>query len=269
MKYRWSLPESPPAGLADSLAGDLGISPVLAQCLVNRGVAEPDAAARFLRPQPQGFGGPVACCPNMAAAVQRLLRARQRGEPLVIFGDYDVDGVTSTALLLETLRALGWNVNYYLPHRMDEGYGLTREAAENCLQKHPAHVAAGGGLRLDLRGHHRLARPKRDRSHRARSPPGFRAAAPGRGAGQSAFGGPARDRSSVRRGWPSNWPTPWSSSSAKTGARPLSNYDLRPHLDLVALGTIADLVPLTGENRILASAGLERLTRRCGPAWWH
>src|SRR5205085_5994548 len=57
--------------------------------------------------------------------------------PLVIFGDYDVDGVTSTALLLEVLRALGWTAQHYLPHRIDEGYGLSQDAIENCLKKFP------------------------------------------------------------------------------------------------------------------------------------
>ena len=128
MKNRWSLPDAPPAGLAAALAAALGIPPLLAQCLVNRGIIERDQAARFLRPRLRDLADPLLL-PNMAAAVQRLLLARRRGEPLVIFGDYDVDGVTATALLLETLRALGWNVNYYLPHRMDEGYGLSRDGA--------------------------------------------------------------------------------------------------------------------------------------------
>src|SRR5208282_1520851 len=63
--------------------------------------------------------------------------------PLVIFGDYDVDGVTSTALLLEVMRPLGWRVDFYLPHRMDEGYGLSRDAVENCLKKFPPSPGAG------------------------------------------------------------------------------------------------------------------------------
>src|SRR5207253_4562762 len=78
--------------------------------------------------------------PNMAAAVERLLRARAQNEALVIFGDYDVDGVTSTALMLQTLRPLGWTVHAYLPHRMDEGYGLSQEAVENCLKKFPVNL---------------------------------------------------------------------------------------------------------------------------------
>ena len=73
----------------------------------------------------------------MDEAVERLLRAREQNEPLVIFGDYDVDGVTSTALLVEVLRALGWRVDFYLPNRMDEGYGLSADGVENCLKKFP------------------------------------------------------------------------------------------------------------------------------------
>jgi single-stranded DNA-specific DHH superfamily exonuclease len=64
-------------------------------------------------------------------------RAREQNEPLVIFGDYDVDGVTSTALLTEVLRALGWKVEFYLPNRLDEGYGLSADGVENCLKKFP------------------------------------------------------------------------------------------------------------------------------------
>ena len=136
MKYRWSLSPPQPA-LAGQLAGTLRIPPLLAQCLLNRGLSEPAAITAFLQPRLKQLADPFLL-PNMAAAVERLLQARQRNEPLVIFGDYDVDGVTSTALLLEVLRPLGWKVHYYLPHRMDEGYGLSQEAVENCLAKFPA-----------------------------------------------------------------------------------------------------------------------------------
>src|SRR6185295_19232703 len=73
--------------------------------------------------------------PNIDCAVDRLLFARESGERVVIFGDYDVDGVTSTALLIEVMQALGWKVDYYLPHRLEEGYGLSQEGVENCLVK--------------------------------------------------------------------------------------------------------------------------------------
>src|SRR5882672_9558387 len=135
MKFRWSLAPAQPL-LAGQLANLLRIPPLFAQCLLNRGLSEPAAIGGFLEPRLKQLADPFLL-PNMAAAVERLFRARQRGELVVIFGDYDVDGVTSTALLLEVLRALGWAADYYLPHRRDEGYGLSQEAVEGCLKKCP------------------------------------------------------------------------------------------------------------------------------------
>ena len=138
MKFRWSLAPPQPL-LAGQLAASLKISPLLAQCLLNRGFSEPRAIENFLSPRLKNLADPFLL-PNMAAAVERLLRAREQNEPLVIFGDYDVDGVTSTALLVEVLRALGWQVDFYLPNRMDEGYGLSADGVENCLKKFPVKL---------------------------------------------------------------------------------------------------------------------------------
>src|SRR2546421_4348369 len=135
MKFRWSLAPAQPA-LAKSLATELQITPLLAQCLLNRGLSDPEAIQRFLHPRLKQLADPFLL-PNMEAAVARLFCARERSERLVIFGDYDVDGVTATALLTEVLRGLGWTVDYYLPHRMDEGYGLSRSGVENCLKRFP------------------------------------------------------------------------------------------------------------------------------------
>jgi single-stranded-DNA-specific exonuclease len=263
MKYRWSLPDATPAGVAASLAAGLGVSPLLAQCLVNRGITGPDHAARFLRPRLKDLADP-SLLPNMAAAVQRLLLARRLGQPLVIFGDYDVDGVTSTALLLETLRALGWTVSYYLPRRMEEGYGLSREAAEHCLQKQPVPLmlavdcgstAAGTiawlgqqGTEVIVLDHHQVSAPPPPAvalvNPRLADPPGPEFCSAG-----LAF---KLAHALVKQ-------------LRQDGDPAAVKYDLRCHLDLVALGTIADLVPLTGENRIFASAGLEWLTQTRRP----
>ncbi|MEI8043779.1 MAG: DHH family phosphoesterase, partial [Verrucomicrobiota bacterium] len=135
MKFRWTL-APPQTALAERLAADLKLPPLLAQCLLNRGLSDPAPITGFLQPRLKDLADPFLL-PNMAAAVERLFQARQRNEPLVIFGDYDVDGVTSTALLLEFLRALGWTAHCYLPHRMDEGYGLSQDGVENCLRKFP------------------------------------------------------------------------------------------------------------------------------------
>jgi single-stranded-DNA-specific exonuclease len=121
MKFRWSLAPPQPL-LAGQLAAQLKIPPLLAQCLLNRGFSEPVVIRDFLQPRLKNLADPFLL-PNMDAAVGRLLHARGQNEPLVIFGDYDTDGVTSTALLVEVLRTLGWKVDFYLTNLMDEGYG--------------------------------------------------------------------------------------------------------------------------------------------------
>src|SRR5439155_1587208 len=138
MKFRWLI-ASPQPLLSGQLAMSQKLSPLLAQCLLNRGLSEPAAISTYLKPRLKPLADPFLR-PNMSAAVERLLIARQRDEMLVIFGDYDVDGVTSTALLLEVLRTLGWRAGHYLPHRMDEGYGLSPDAVEHCLNKVPANL---------------------------------------------------------------------------------------------------------------------------------
>jgi len=141
MKFRWSLAPPQPL-LAGQLAAQFKIPPLLAQCLLNRGFSEPSAIENFLSPRLKNLADPFLL-PNMAAAVGRLLRAREQNESLIIFGDYDVDGVTSTALLVEVLRPLGWKVDFYLPNRMDEGYGLSADGVENCLKKFSAAESSG------------------------------------------------------------------------------------------------------------------------------
>src|SRR5580693_7961799 len=100
MKFRWMLPPPQPL-LAGQLAAALKIPPLLAQCLLNRGFSEPAEIGNFLEPRLKQLADPFLL-PGMETAVERLFRARERNESLVIFGDYDVDGVTSTALLAET-----------------------------------------------------------------------------------------------------------------------------------------------------------------------
>ena len=288
MKFRWSLAPPQPL-LAAQLAASLRIPPLLVQCLLNRGLSEPASITGFLQPRLKQLADPFLL-PNMAAAVERLLQARQRNEPLVIFGDYDVDGVTSTALLLEVLRPLGWNAQYYLPHRMDEGYGLSQDGVENCLAKFPATLllavdcgstAVASIATLRQRGvdvivldHHQVSSP---------APAATALVNPQLGVPQ-----PAHDTQPDASSNPCNPIHACNSPVAFTelcsaglafklahallkrgresGLPGAADFDLRPLLDLVALGTIADIVPLNGENRILVTAGLERLntTRRPG-----
>jgi single-stranded-DNA-specific exonuclease len=269
MKYRWTLATPQPL-LTEALAKQLKISALLAQCLVNRGFDEPAAIENFLSPRLKNLADPFLL-PNMAAAADRLFLARERDEPLVIFGDYDVDGVTSTTLLLETLRKLGWRVEAYLPNRLDEGYGLSRDGVENCLKKFPAKLLLavdcgstavetiawlkGQGVEVIVLDHHQVSNP-----------------APA----AVALVNPQLTQTSNLK--TQNFTELCSAGLAfklahallkrgrETGLAGAAEFDLKPLLDLVALGTIADLVPLTGENRMLVTAGLEKLntTQRPG-----
>ena len=132
MKYRWSIAQSQPLA-SSTLARQLGISPLLAQCLLNRGCEEPDVIQRFLDPRLKNLADPELI-PGMNAAVDRLKIAIENREPIAVFGDYDVDGVTSAAILVETLSAFGAQVSVYLPRRMEEGYGLTEAGAKACIE---------------------------------------------------------------------------------------------------------------------------------------
>lgn len=265
MNCRWSLTPAQP-NLAQELAAALRLSPMLAQCLLNRGVSHCSSATAFLEPRLKHLSDPFLL-PDMEQAVQRLFRAREQGEALVVFGDYDVDGVTSTTLLYLVLTRLGWKVSYYLPHRLEEGYGLSLDAAGNCFTGRSATLLLavdcgsnsastiqwlkGRGIDTIVLDHHQVSGPPSEllalvNPHRQDRPETrFRELCSVGLAFKLAH-------AIVKYGRLNSWPDALA-------------FDLRPLLDLVALGTIADLVPLTGENRILVSAGLEYLNRRARP----
>jgi single-stranded-DNA-specific exonuclease len=281
MKFRWSL-APPQLPLAGQLANALKIPPLLAQCLLNRGLTEPAAIAAFLQPRLKQLADPFLL-PNMGAAVERLFQARQRNEPLVIFGDYDVDGVTSTALLLQVLRALGWTAHCYLPHRLDEGYGLSQDGVENCLRKFPVPlllavdcgstaVASIAWLRergadVIVLDHHQVSSSPPAATALVNPQLGVASPAPTPSCNASnPFDScnPFTELCSV--GLAFKLAHALLKRGREAGLPGAADFDLRPLLDLVALGTIADIVPLTGENRPLVSIGLQRLatTQRPG-----
>ena len=270
MRYRWRMAAAQPA-VARRLTEILGLSPLLAQCLINRGFADPAAAERFLNPRLRDLADPFAL-PNMAAAVGRLFAARERDEGVIIFGDYDVDGVTATALLREFLGTLGWNVSHYLPHRLEEGYGLSLVAVEKCLQQatgtllvavdcgstavEPIQWLGGRGVDVLVFDHHQASDPL---------PPAVAIVNPQLGKVSNA-GERLPFSELCSAGLAFKLAHALVKEGRKRGLPEFAEYDIRPFLDLVALGTIADLVPLIGENRILVAAGLERLnqTSRAG-----
>jgi single-stranded-DNA-specific exonuclease len=264
---RWVIAKPEPA-LAEALAGELHLAVALAQVLINRGYGDADKASQFLNPQLRQLGNPFDL-PEMAAAVDRILLAIENKERVTIYGDYDVDGVTSSALLQLVLRAAGATVTNFLPHRMDEGYGLTQDGIARCLKEHQPQLllAVDCGTSsvpeiADLKkrkvdtivlDHHEPAEKLPDCV--ALVNPKIVAANRIRGGGES----PRNSFAAT---------TPLASVGVsfklahallKRDRRLSEQIDLREHLDLVAVGTVADVVPLIGENRILVKAGLERL----------
>ncbi|MDA1272796.1 MAG: single-stranded-DNA-specific exonuclease RecJ [Verrucomicrobia bacterium] len=265
MKYVWKL-AAVEIERRDLLSQKLSLSPLLAQCLLNRGLSDPEEVRQFLDPRLKDLVDPFRL-PGMELAVDRLVEARQKGESIVLFGDYDVDGVTSTALLTVAFEDLGWRTRWYLPQRMDEGYGLSRDGVEKCLAIAPCSVllavdcgstatttidwVQSRGIDVIVLDHHQIASP----------PPNARALVNPRADPVDETTGMELCsvglsfkliHALVKRG-------------RETGSKLESDYDLRPLLDLVALGTIADLVPLIKESRILASAGLDHLQKNRRP----
>lgn len=245
----------------------LGISTTLAQCLLNRGIEQPDAMSSFISPSLKRLADPFRIV-DMELMVDLLLKARENGESLVIFGDYDADGVTATTLLLESLTAFGWKVNYYLPHRLDEGYGLSLDSVKNCVHQFNPDILLAvdcGSTAVDtikwlkdqgistlVLDHHQISIPK---------PPATALVNP-----LSQIKNNGHDTELCSVGLAFKLAHAILKRGRQTGMPGAYHYDIRKFLDLVAIGTIADLVPLTGENRILVNAGLARLekTRRTG-----
>src|SRR4051794_19111110 len=129
---RWII--APPSDRAAELAGRLKTSPVIAQVLLNRGIAEAEDCFQFLRPSLKCLHDPNLI-PNLPKAAERVARAIKAGERIVVYGDYDVDGITATAILWHAIKILGGQVDYYIPHRIDEGYGLNTGAITEIIDR--------------------------------------------------------------------------------------------------------------------------------------
>ncbi len=262
--FRWKIAQTN-LSAANQIAQQLRIPSLLALALANRGCASCTSALTYLEPRLAHLRDPFLL-PNMEAAVERLLRAHEHQECFVIFGDYDVDGVTSTALLTEFFRELGWHSVYYLPHRIEDGYGLSKDAVQKCIDRfHPKLILAvdcGSSsteiidhlrhtdVEVIVLDHHQVSSP---------APSAVAIVNP-------QLGGDPESRNLCSAGLAFKLAHALLKRCRALGWPKAETFDLRPLLDLVALGTIADLVPLTGENRIFVRAGLDRLrtTQRPG-----
>ncbi|HTM21736.1 MAG TPA: single-stranded-DNA-specific exonuclease RecJ [Kofleriaceae bacterium] len=269
----WKIAERDPAEVA-RLARALGVREVTARCLANRGFGSEAAARSFLEPR-LGELRPPAGLAGMDAAVGRLALAVARGERVGCFGDYDVDGVTTAALLSAWLRGLGVPVSTRVARR-DAGYGFgagdldwfagrgcTLIVTGDCGTSDQATIAAAAvrGIEVIVVDHHTV--PAAGQAHPAVAlvnPLRADSSFPFRGLASVglAFYLAAALRTRLRAD--GTW-----ARAAAAGGRGGAEPDLRDLLDLVAVGTLADLVPLRGENRILTAVGLGRLAARQRP----
>jgi single-stranded-DNA-specific exonuclease len=251
--------------LVQQVSARHGLPPLIARLMLNRGLSDPDEIIAFLEPSLERLTSPFDL-PDLEVAAVRLAQAVRRREPLVVYGDYDADGLTATCLLSQFFQELGLPCFPYIPDRLEEGYGLNQPALEelaskarllvtvDCGVSDAAEVAwaRDHGIDVIITDHHELP---------PELPPALAVVNPKRGgegypfemlAGVGvalllALGVRARLR---EEGWFKNHPEP----------------NLRNYLDLLVLGTAADVVPVLGENRILVRQGLQVLeeTRRPG-----
>jgi single-stranded-DNA-specific exonuclease len=244
-----------PAGQQDrvrSLAREAEISPALARLLINRGIDDAGKARAFLNPNLDDLNPPFLMC-GMREAVTRIQKALQGGELITVHGDYDADGITATVILVEVLRTLGGKVGYFLPSRFDEGYGLHREPLKrfkaegtglvitvdcgiNALSE--VSYAAEIGLDIIISDHHQQL---------VKLPESVTVVNPLQGGCTYPF----KELSGA--------------GIAFKLACALFEENRKPFpeelLDLAALGTAADVVPLIDENRVIVSAGLKVMRR--------
>ena len=250
---RFEVPPCPPGELAQ-LRAELGVSDALAQVLLRRGHGDPGAARAFLdgleEHPPSAFAG-------IGLAVETILGYAGRGARITVHGDYDVDGICSTAILLRTLRELGADVDSYIPDRA-EGYGLSRATVERLAARgtellitadcaitavEEVQAARELGLGVVVTDHHR---PRSD----GRLPD-----APIVHPGLCGYPCPELCATAVA----------YKLAQALVGASGGEVRALRRDLDLVALATVADVVPLLGENRALLRRGLRALAATAKP----
>ncbi|MBN1805475.1 MAG: single-stranded-DNA-specific exonuclease RecJ [Sedimentisphaerales bacterium] len=259
-KKQWEIhtPDERSAKLAKSLK----ISPVLAQVLINRGITDLQNASNFLRPKLIQLIEPEQM-PGIEPAVERLRHAVKNKEKVTIYGDYDVDGITGVSILWQVLKLLDADVDYYIPHRIDEGYGLNEEAVQTLAKAETkllvtvdcgvtafdsAQLAKHLGLDLIITDHHQIT-PRPDR----RLPQA------------SAVVHPALDKSYPNQdsaGALVAYKLAWAIANkfnSGTKLEPALRQFMLNATSLAAMGTIADIVDLRGENRALTSYGLKAL----------
>src|SRR5436190_9671112 len=258
MRKRWRI-EPHDADRIALLERSAGVPPIVAQLLLCRGVHEPEHVKTFLESKLTGLRDPDEL-PGCAAAADRVHAAIRDKRKIVIYGDYDADGMTGTAILIICLRLLGADVTYYVPNRLEEGYGLSDEALRTLASRgaqliisvdcgiasiNEADTAKGLGLELIVTDHHEFAE---------RLPDAVAIVHPRLPGHDYPFAGLCGAGVAFKLAWA----ICQRASQSKKVSEPMRNF-LLSAVGLAAIGTIADVVPLLDENRILVHHGLKSL----------
>ena len=253
MQHRWILAPREELNVGAIGWSEICGSECVARLLLRKGFHSLEEVENFLRPRLSSLTDPFLL-PEMRAAVSRILAALDRHERIVLFGDYDVDGVTSLALLNEMLRAYGATAELFLPLRMEEGYGLSRESIERCVKQHRPQLLIAldcgtssvneiselkkRGVDVIVLDHHE---PKSELPDCV------------------AVVNPKLTQCGME--YLCSVGIVFKLCHALLKTRLLTGFDLKSKLDLVALGTVADIVPLRGENRVLVQRGAIEIAR--------
>ena len=255
---KWIVAPDPDPDLVQDVSASLGLDKIIVKILFNRLIDSPEAIRQFLNPRLEDLGDPFEL-QGMDLAIDRIMTALRENEKIMVYGDYDVDGITATALLYLILNKLGAQVAYYLPNRLVEGYGLSTQGIDEAHAQGATLIvsvdtgvtaveevkyARQKGIDCILTDHHEpgetlpdpvaLVNPKRTDCNY-----------------------PCRELSGVG--------VAFKLAQALYKRLQQDERELEEHLDLVALGTAADIVPLVGENRILTKFGIRQISRTTKP----
>ena len=257
IKNRWNFIK-PNLELQKSFSKGLGISPITAQLLINRGIDNLDSAGNFINSTLNSFHDPYQM-KDMDKAVQRIIHSIKSKEKIFIYGDYDVDGITATSLLILFFREMNVDASYYIPKRAGEGYGLNLNAISWIKEQGGKLIITVDcgitavkegkalkemGLDLIITDHHQLS---------GNLPEAVAILHPGQKDCKYPF------KSLAGVGIVFKLIKSLRSAFKKMGMPQEKIPNLKKHLDLVSLGTIADIAPLLGENHIIAKYGLKEI----------
>ncbi|MGB2697842.1 MAG: single-stranded-DNA-specific exonuclease RecJ [Candidatus Zixiibacteriota bacterium] len=258
IRPKWEFESDPELKITQEIAASLSLPPGIVKILINRGLTTPEQAKRFIYPDLSNLLDPLLLG-EMDKAVDRILYALKDNQRIMIFGDYDVDGITATSLVFLVLNRLGATVSYYLPNRLKEGYGLSEEGilvAEKRGVKLLISVDCGvtavkevefanqRGIDCIITDHHEFSDIL---------PPAV------------AIVNPKQKGKNYPGGELSGVGVAFKLAQALYRRLDQNEAELEEHLDLVALGTAADIVPMINENRILTKFGINQIVRTTKP----